>query len=412
MKNKSAHINADRLNSTLQSLAFFGSQPEKGTSRIAYSEADKNARDWVISEMKNSDLNPYVDSAGNIIGTFPGTDKTLKPIAIGSHIDTVPEGGNFDGTVGALSAIEVARSLKEAHLALKHPYKVIIFSNEEGGHAGSRAITSGLSQDDLNFKSLSGKIVADGIRFIGGNPDKLDEAKITPGSLEAFLELHIEQGNILSEENKKDIGIVEGIVGIKRWMLTFEGVQNHAGTTPMYYRKDALLGASEFVVRSQDMVLNLNTRQVATSGKMDVVPNAPNVIPGKVVVSFETRDLEAKNISNVGEQVIRLAESIAKKRGLTVRVDVVYDTSPVLTDKKLESVFESQAKKMGLSIFSLPSGAGHDAQEMARVAPTGMIFVPSQNGISHHKDEFTSPDQVAKGAELLLQTLVKLDRKL
>lgn len=407
----SVHINADRLNSNLQSLSVFGALPHKGTSRVAYSEADKSGREWVIAQMKLAGLHTYIDAAGNIIGTLHGTDNTLKPIASGSHIDTVPEGGNYDGIVGVLSAIEVARTLREAHLSLHHSYQVIVFSNEEGGHVGSRAITAGLNQDDLNFKSLSGKAVKDGIRYIGGDPDKLDEAKLTPGSLAAFVELHIEQGGILENE-KKDIGIVEGIVGIKRWMLTFEGVQNHAGTTPMHQRKDALLGASEFVVSSQDMVASLHTHQVATSGKMDVTPNAPNVIPGKVIVSFETRDLDAKNIADVGSKIINLAECIANKRGLTVCAEVVYDTSPMLTDKKIEGVFASQAKKCGFSIFSLPSGAGHDAQEMAKIAPTGMIFVPSQQGISHHQDEYTSPEQVAKGAELLLQTVVKLDRKI
>lgn len=410
MQNR-VHINAGRLNTNLQKLSVFGAQHQRGTSRLAYSEADKLGRDWVISEMQASGLNTHIDAAGNIIGTLTGADNMLKPIASGSHIDTVPEGGNYDGIVGVLSAIEVARALNESHVTLKHPYQVIVFSNEEGGHVGSRAITSGLNNDDLNFKSLSGKTVADGIRFIGGNPDKLENTKLTPGCLAAFLELHIEQGGILEEE-KKDIGIVEGIVGIKRWMLTFEGIQNHAGTTPMHQRKDALLGASEFVVTSQDMVANLNSRQVATSGKMDVVPNAPNVIPGKVMVSFETRDLDANNIAEVGRVIMELADSIAKRRGLTVRTEVVYDTAPTITDEMIERTFASQANKLGFSMFSLPSGAGHDAQEMAKVAPTGMVFVPSQGGISHHKDEYTSPQQVANGAELLLQTVMKLDRKL
>ena len=402
-------INADRLNANLQTLSKFGSQPEKGTSRVAYSDADKAGRQWVLGEMTRGGLSPSIDAAGNIVATLAGSDPNLKPIATGSHIDTVPQGGNFDGIVGSLSALEVARTLHESRKRLKHPLRIILFSNEEGGHTGSRALTSGLSEDDLQFKSLSGKTVEEGIRFIGGNPDQLNAAKLSPGEFAAFVELHVEQGGIL-EEKKKQIGIVQGIVGIKRWMITFEGIQNHAGSTPMHLRKDALLGASEFVLKSQELALALGTSQVATSGKLDVTPNAPNVIAGKAVVSFETRDLHADNIARLGNQVLSLAKKIAKKRRLTVQADLVYDTAPVLTDRAIANAAESNAKRMGFSTLRLPSGAGHDAQEMARIAPMGMIFIPSRAGVSHHKDEFTQPGDVARGAQLLLQTLLELDR--
>ncbi|HEY0303440.1 MAG TPA: hydantoinase/carbamoylase family amidase, partial [Longimicrobiales bacterium] len=238
-------INGQRLNTQLTELAEFGKNPQGGVSRVAYSDADAQGRAYVMQLMRAAQLTPNVDFAGNIIGRRAGT-QDLPPLMIGSHIDSVPEGGNYDGTVGSLGAIEVARTLNEQRVSLRHPLEVIVFANEEGGKTGSRAISGELSPKDLELTTASKKTIRDGTRFIGGDPDRLDAVKRAPGSIAANLELHIEQGGNL-EKQRIAIGEVEGIVSIRWWNVTVTGFANHAGTTPMDQRQDALLAAARFI---------------------------------------------------------------------------------------------------------------------------------------------------------------------
>ena len=401
-------INGKRVNGHLLALSRFGKNPEGGVTRVAYSDVDLQGRAYVIQLMRDAGLDVVIDAAGNIVGRRAGADPGKKPIVVGSHIDSVPQGGNYDGNVGSMAAIEVAQSLAEQGVALRHPLEVVIFQNEEGGTVGSMAITAGLSNDDLARTTHSGATVREGIRRIGGDPDRLAQAIRKPGDIAAYLELHIEQGGILDAEDV-DIGVVEGIVGIKWWDVTIEGSANHAGTTPMAQRRDALLAAARYVDAVSRVARARPGRQVATVGRIQAFPGAYNVIPGKVATSLEIRDLDASVIDAMRQDVQREVEQIAQDTGTTFTFTLTSDTVPAPTDTRVRRTIDAAAARLGLRRKSMPSGAGHDAQEMARLGPIGMIFVPSVGGISHSPREFTRPEDITNGTNVLLHAILGLD---
>src|SRR6185369_6531248 len=300
----------------------------------------------------------------------------LKPLAIGSHVDSVPEGGNYDGDVGSLSAIEVAQTLSEKAVALRHPLEVIIFANEEGGTIGSHAISGGLSEKQLALVTTSGKTIRDGIKYIGGDPDKLASIRRNRGDITAYLELHIEQGGVLDKEGI-NIGVVEGIVGIKQWEVKVEGFANHAGTTPMNQRRDAMLAAAKFIEAVNQIVTSVPGRQVGTVGKLQAWPGAYNVIPGKVVLGLELRDLDAGKVGMLYQRIRDEAAQIGKSNGTTFDFTETNSIEPAPTNQRIRKLIDETAKSLGLSTKWMPSGAGHDAQEIARLGPVGMIFIPS-----------------------------------
>jgi len=401
-------ISGKRVNGHLLALSRFGKNPEGGVTRVAYSDVDLQGRAYVIQLMRDAGLDVVIDAAGNIVGRRAGADPGKKPIVVGSHIDSVPQGGNYDGDVGSMAAIEVAQSLAEQGVALRHPLEVVIFQNEEGGTVGSMAITAGLSNDDLARTAHSGATVREGIRRIGGDPDRLAQAIRKPGDIAAYLELHIEQGGILDAEDV-DIGVVEGIVGIKWWDVTIEGSANHAGTTPMAQRRDALLAAARYVDAVNRVARARPGRQVATVGRIQAFPGAYNVIPGKVATSLEIRDLDASVIDAIRQDVQREVELIAQDTGTTFTFTLTSDTVPAPTDTRVRRTIDEAAARLGLRRKSMPSGAGHDAQEMARLGPIGMIFVPSVGGISHSPREFTRPEDITNGTNVLLHAILGLD---
>jgi len=401
-------ISGKRVNGHLLALSRFGKNPEGGVTRVAYSDVDLQGRAYVIQLMRDAGLDVVIDAAGNIVGRRAGADPGKKPIVVGSHIDSVPQGGNYDGDVGSMAAIEVAQSLAEQGVALRHPLEVVIFQNEEGGTVGSMAITAGLSNDDLARTTHSGATVREGIRRIGGDPDRLAQAIRKPGDIAAYLELHIEQGGILDAEDV-DIGVVEGIVGIKWWDVTIEGFANHAGTTPMAQRRDALLAAARYVDAVSRVARARPGRQVATVGRIQAFPGAYNVIPGKVATSLEIRDLDASVIDAMRQDVQREVEQIAQDTGTTFTFTLTSDTVPAPTDTRVRRTIDEAAARLGLRRKSMPSGAGHDAQEMARLGPIGMIFVPSVGGISHSPREFTRPEDITNGTNVLLHAILGLD---
>ena len=406
-----SHLRIDRkrINDHLSALSEFGKNPQGGVSRVAYSEADRQGRGYAIGLMRAAGLDVVVDAAGNIIGRRAGSDPKLPALIIGSHIDSVPEGGNYDGNVGSMGAIEVAQVLSENKLMTRHPLEVIIFQNEEGGLIGSRAIDGELTDKELDLVSRSGKTIREGITFIGGDPTKLSSARRNRGDIAAYLELHIEQGGILDTE-KIDIGIVEGIVGINWWDVTIEGFANHAGTTPMNQRHDALLAAAKFIETVNRIVTSVPGRQVGTVGRIQSLPGAPNVIPGKVVLSLELRDLDAAKISQLYKKILVEARQIAESSGTKFDFKEINVNIPAPTDERIRRFIADSAGDLGLSTKTMPSGAGHDAQDMARLGPVGMIFIPSVGGISHSPREFSRPDDIANGANVLLHTLLKLDK--
>ena len=402
-------VNGKRIMDHIFALAEFGKNPQGGASRVAYSDADKQGREYVMGLLRNAKLDVAIDAAGNLIGRRAGSANNLKPLLIGSHIDTVPEGGNYDGVVGSLGAIEVAQTLAEYHVATRHPLEVVIFQNEEGGLIGSRAMDGELSEKELELVSRSGKTIRDGIKFIGGDVARLAEVRRQKGDIAGYLELHIEQGGILDSE-KINIGVVEGIVGINWWDVTIEGFANHAGTTAMNNRQDALLAAAKFIEAVNRIVTSLPGRQVGTVGRINAFPGAPNVIPGKVVLSLELRDLDAVKINMLFEKIQAEAQKIATDSKTKFDFKEINVNIPAPTDPRIRSSISEAARELGLTTKLMPSGAGHDAQDMARLGPVGMIFVPSVGGISHSPREFSRPEDIANGANVLLHTLLKLDK--
>ena len=401
-------VNGQRLLQHLHELAEFGKNPQGGVSRVAYTDPDLKGREYAMRLMRVAKLQVSIDLAGNIVGTRAGSDPALPPILIGSHIDSVPEGGNYDGDVGSLGAIEVAQTLVENNVRLRHPLQVIIFQNEEGGTVGSQAISSGLDERALNMISQSGKTIREGAKLVGGNPDRIAEAKRRPGSIAGYLELHIEQGGTLEKE-KIAIGVVEGIVGILHSDVTVEGFANHAGTTPMDQRRDALLAASKLIQAVNRIVTSIPGRQVGTVGKIQVWPGAYNVIPGKVVFGLELRDLDSMKTRSMLEKIVAEAKQIAATSGTTIRFTEPVVSKPALTDRRFQKLIDETARGLGFSTKLMPSGAGHDAQEIANIGPVGMIFIPSVGGISHSPREFSRPEDIENGANVLLQTLLRLD---
>lgn len=402
-------INGDRLNLHLRELAEFGKNPQGGVSRVGYTDADKQGRDFAMRRMREAGLEVRIDTAGNIIGRLAGKDPRLKPIMFGSHIDSVPEGGNYDGTLGSLSAIETIHTMREQKIVPRHPLEVVIFQFEEGGLYGSRGMIGQLDDRALGVVNWSGKTVRDGIAFIGGDPARLPEAKRARGDIAVYVELHIEQGGTL-EQRGLQVGVVQGIVGVYRWDVIVEGFANHAGTTAMRDRKDALLAAARFIDTVNRVVTSVPGRQVGTVGRINVSPNTPNVISGKVTISLELRDLDAAKVTRLYESIRREAEGIGAATGTTLRFEPISANAPALTDQRVRRAVGETATTLGLTSVELPSGAGHDAQSAAQLAPMGMIFVPSVGGISHSPKEYTSPADCVHGGNLLLNTVLRLDQ--
>lgn len=401
-------VNGERLNARLTELARFGRTPEGGTHRLAYSAEDLEARRYVMGLMREARLEVSIDTAGNITGRRGGSDAALKPLMIGSHIDSVPAGGSYDGQVGSIGAIEVAQTLAEKNVKLRHPLEVVIFQNEEGGTIGSIAMARGLTEKDLAHVSNSGKTIREGIKFIGGDPDRLATALRKKGDLAGYVELHIEQGGILHQE-KVEIGVVEGIVGVFWWEVTIEGFANHAGTTPMNQRRDALLAAAKYIDAVNRIVTSMPGRQVGTVGKIQAFPGAYNIVPGKVTTSLGLRDLDAGKVQMIFEKIQEEVRKIEATTGTKFDFKQVNSSQPAPTDARFRRAIDDAAKQLGLTTRLLPSGAGHDAQEIAHLCPVGMIFVPSRDGISHSPREFSEPEEVTNGANVLLHSLLKLD---
>jgi N-carbamoyl-L-amino-acid hydrolase len=408
---KDIRVNQDRIEKRIFELAQFGKGPDGKSYRVAFSKADQDGRAYYMGLLKNAGLEVSVDYAGNIIGKRKGKDPSKKPIAFGSHIDMVPDGGNYDGCVGSMGALEVMEVLKENKIITEHPLELIIFSNEEGGVIGSMAIAGQLKKEGLDVVTNSGLTNREGIKAIGGNPDNIHLVARKPGDIKAYLELHIEQGGILDEE-KIQIGVVEGIVGIDEWEITVEGFANHAGTTPMHKRQDALLAASKLVIAVNEVINSYEGRQVGTVGKVAASPGAYNVIPGKVMLGLEIRDLSSEKILKLFRDIEKRAAEIAQSTRTKISFrNLNVPAKPALMTSAIQDKITESAKMLGYSYKRMQSGAGHDAQEMAQIAPAGMIFVPSVGGISHSPKEFTKAVDMANGANVLLHTVLALDKQ-
>ena len=409
--NDNLKVNGQRIERRIAELSKFGRDESGHGYRVAYTKGDIEGRAWFVQLMKSAGLDVAIDGGGNIIGKRKGKNNSLKPIAFGSHIDMVPDGGNYDGTLGSISALEVIEVLNENDIATVHPLEVIIFANEEGGLIGSKAMVGQLTADGLKQVSQSRLVMAEGISAIGGNPNGLQNSIRKKGDIHTFLELHIEQGGILESENLQ-IGVVEGIVGILDCEVIVEGLANHAGTTPMKLRRDALLASSRLIIAVNEVINSVPGNQVGTIGKITAWPGAYNVIPGKVTMGLEVRDLAWDKIEMLLDEIEKRAASIAADSKTKISlIRGANSVKPALTDRKLQQKINEAAKTLGLKTKFMQSGAAHDSQQMATIAPVAMIFVPSVGGISHSPKEFTKTEDMTNGANVLLQTIMSVDKK-
>lgn len=414
MKPSAFRINSGRLEQLLRRLSEIGKDPRGGTSRIAFSKEDQEGREWIMERMGTAELEVWVDAAANIHGRRAGRDPNAPTISFGSHIDTVPQGGDFDGCLGSLGALEVMLTLKDQGAMTQHPMEMLIWSDEEGVHLGmgffgSRAATLGLEPHELNISDGEGINQAEWLRRYGQNPEQIATARLDPKTIAVYLELHIEQGPLLYRKGIQ-IGVVEGIVGISRYNVSIEGSSNHAGTTPMVDRRDALLAAAKLAQAVREEVLAKPGRQVGNVGFIQASPGAPNVIPGHVKMPIELRDLAPSVIDDMMSRIESRAKSIAREGNVSIDIQIAGREEPALTDPGIQNAVEKAAKESGFRTIRMPSGAGHDAQLLAQHGvPTGMIFVPSKDGVSHSPREWTEWEDCARGVEVLYQTIRLLD---
>ena len=408
-------IDGARLWSELTALASILDEGSAPFTRRAFGRAYSEARDWLTGRMEEAGLSVRRDAAGSVVGSIGGA-QDIPPIALGSHIDTVEGGGRFDGTLGVLAAVEVARTLADAGETLDHPLEIIDFTAEEpnpygSSCVGSRAWAGSLDQRLLELTDVAGETLADALPRGGGDPARIDEARREPGSLAAYLELHIEQGPVL-ERDDVAVGIVTGIVAIKRVSVILTGHASHAGTTPMDARRDALAAAAELVLAVESAGVASGGELVATVGKAHIEPNAPNVIAGRVEVSVEVRSLARELRDPALGGICEAARAAAGSRQVEVEIRPLSELAPAVADERIIQALESGCASIGATSRRLPSWGGHDASQVAQIAPFGMLFAPPRDGLSHHADEWTSPEQCATAADALLVGLLELDKML
>ena len=410
-----ATINSARLNGSLEELGRIGDTPE-GMQRLAFTPADMAGREYTISLMRRAGMEIHIDSGGNIVARKDGSVPNLPALALGSHTDTVPCGGKYDGALGVMGAIEVVQALADQNLTLKHPVEVLVFTNEEGTRFhrwlfGSRAMAGMLEADDLTAVDDEGVSMSTPLADVGGNMSRVQHAGRGKDELAAYFELHIEQGPTLHQTGTP-IGVVTGITG--RWVYGVEitGTANHAGTTPMSARQDALVSASRLVLGVQHMASGLEICRVGTVGNIQTYPNAVNVIPGRISMGVEFRDVDMGALSAAEEEFRRMAAEVAHSDGVTIDVKRFENTQSVPIKQQMQELVAAAADRTSLAHQRLPSGAGHDAQAMATITDTAMIFVPSVDGVSHAPGEYSTPDDCANGAQVLMNLLLLADEGL
>ncbi|MBT2654678.1 Zn-dependent hydrolase [Bacillus sp. ISL-18] len=405
MEQQKILISAERLQSTLEQFANFGRTENNGVTRLALSEEDRLARDYFISCCKKLGMMVEIDDMGNIYATLAGIEN-MPPLVIGSHLDSVKKGGRFDGVLGVVAGLEVARALVENNVKPRIPLVIADITNEEGARFEPSMMSSGVLSGKFDKAAMLQKKDVDGITFkdalqsigyVGKEESRLKKAA-------AFLELHIEQGPILERESLS-IGVVECVLGMVCYEITVTGESDHAGTTPMDMRKDALFAANNLITEARQKLRALDKDLVFTIGRMNVLPNIHTVIPNKVVFSLEARHKDPAVIKRVEEIIVGLTQSSGNE-GCDIRTEKLWDRSTVLFDNDLCDLLENAAKSLNYSYKRMDSGAGHDAQFLASYIPTAMIFVPSINGKSHCEEELTTWEDCAKGVNVLLETVL------
>ncbi|MES3000976.1 MAG: Zn-dependent hydrolase [Pseudomonadota bacterium] len=406
-------LSSQRLWASVEALALH-TEPDRPYTRRAFSPAFASGRAWLGEQFRAAGLATRIDQGGNLIGRREGTQPG-KPLVIGSHSDTVSHGGRFDGIAGVLAALEVANALSDSQTRLRHPLEVIDFLAEEPTDfgiscVGSRAMAGELGAGMLNATDRDRRTLSQCLAEVGGDPAGIKHAFRGANSVAASLELHIEQGPIL-ESAGKSVGVVTAIAGIRRLTVDVTGRADHAGTTPLHMRKDALLAAADLIPRIDMLARSIAVHDpafVATVGRLDVIPNNSNVVPGRCTF---TVDIRSRHDNLVEEFAAMVAQAIPRdtNAGMTTTVGVASSSPATMCDARVRSAILDTCAELGISHMELPSGAGHDTTYMARLGPAGMIFIPCKEGRSHAPEEFATPAQLAAGGVVLLHTLLRLD---
>jgi N-carbamoyl-L-amino-acid hydrolase len=403
-------ISLPRLKSHIETLSTYGRNPAgRGITRSCWSPVHEQARAWLVGKMKEAGLETHVDPAGNTFGRIPGEGAA---VLTGSHIDTVPEGGPLDGALGVLAGLECLQTIRQAGLSPRRPLAVVAWSDEEGRYGslfGSRAFTGRLDPAQIpTLRSVDGESLVDAMARAGYDASKVVDARCDPRTLHAYVELHIEQGPHL-EAAGLPIGLVEGIVGIRRNRLTFIGEPDHAGTTPMAWRKDAFLAAAEYALKAREHIVRKGSgRSVTNFGRIELAPGVSNIVPARALLLQEMRELDPKILARLDRECLALARTVARRRGLRVTVETLSRNEPARCAPTVMRAVQSACEALRLKYKAMPSGAGHDAQNLARVTDSGMLFIPSRGGRSHRPDEMSDWKAIERGANALLHTLLTL----
>lgn len=390
-----------------------GPAGEWGNARLALTDADRDGRELVTGWMRALGMSVSVDHIGNAVATWDGTDPALAPVMMGSHIDTVRTGGRFDGNLGVLAGLEVVEVLQAAGVRPRRGLQVAFFTDEEGSRfapdmLGSLVYVGGLALETaLDARDAAGIRLGDELERIGYSGATPCPAAVFPS---AFVELHIEQGPVLEDEHVT-IGAVTGVQGISWTEVTVEGQSAHAGTTPMRLRRDPLVVAARVMAEARMIAHRLGGAQVATTGRLDVFPNLVNVVPSKVTFTVDLRNTDERILQQAEQTLFGFARRMAADEGCDLSTKSLARFEPVEFDAEMIEMVESTARRLGYSSRRMPSGAGHDAQMLARVCPACMIFVPSINGLSHNLAEDTAPSDIEAGANVLLQMVLDLAQR-
>lgn len=403
------HANTDRIQRHIEQLAAFTATPGQGTTRMSYSPQGQQAREYIKAQMQAAGLTVWEDAIGNIYGKLAGEDATLPSVLIGSHFDSVPNGGAFDGPAGVVMGLEIATLFHEHKLKPRYPLEVVALVEEEGASFGrgllaSSAIVGKVTANELHsLRDAQGISAAERMAEVGFNADAVNTVVRSPKSLKAFIELHIEQGPVLEQTNT-DVGLVDVIVGISQLIVTITGKAGHAGTTPMDNRQDALVAASRIVSQIGDFARQAGEATVATVGRLQVFPNGANVIPNKVVFTVDIRSKSEEKLKQVIEQTKAcIQQNTHQEISSNIEQPLYVSPTPLNTDLLLR--LQKNSEQLGLSNRTMVSGAGHDAMIFAGITNVGLVFVPSRNGLSHHPDEWTDYEQIQKGVDVIFHTV-------
>ncbi len=406
-------INKKRLWNNLICLGEIGRDKEGGLTRTSFTEEERKAKDLVAGFMLDAGLQVREDAVGNLIGRKEGLDLNSPVVLIGSHLDTVIQGGMFDGALGVLAAVEVLHTMKENGVITKHPIEIISFADEEGsrfnfGMLGSRALTGRLEESDLYRKDSSGVTMFTAMEEYGLNPSEYSKVVRAPGSVKVFIELHAEQGNVL-ENNSCSVGIVTGIAAPLWLKIVLTGNAGHAGSTSMNLRKDSLVAATKIITLISREVASTDST-VCTVGKIDVSPGGINIIPGKTEFTLDLRSNSEKTRNDIENKIREKSVKLCKRMGISIDIETLQRISPVSCSEDIQQVIKGSCERLNIDCIYMPSGAAHDAMQMSELCPIGIIFVRSKDGESHNPKEWSRPQDCADGANVLYNTVLTFSK--